>query len=594
MQTKVLSAVLVILNLIVYAQTRDFDFIRFDDDLYITDNAQVQAGLTVDSLRYAFTAEVASMTLPVTILSHMLDVELFGLNPGGHHLSSLFLHGLNSLLLFAFLLLATQRRWPSFFVAAVFAVHPLHVESVAWISDRKDLLSATFWLLALMAYARYVRSPGAGRMALVTALFLLSLLSKTMAVTLPFVLLLLDIWPFARVELSWNSIRTHGSLVREKTPLFILTLLACFATLYVQEGGGAVRLLEEVTAGQRLANAAAGYGAYIRQTFLPFGLGIFYPPGEASLSSGATVFGLVALVAGAVAALRFRAKAPWVFVGWFWYVGMLTPVIGLVQVGEQAHADRYTYLPQTGIAIVVVWSVAQALARSRIPKAPRLAVAAGGLAILVLTVLSYRQASLWTHTVPLFKHTLKVCGPSGVIANNLGTHYLEAGDAAVAADYFRLAIGADSGYFRAHYNLGVIENNAGRFDRAVPHFEDALEIAPDYPDANVALALALLRLGRPEKALEHAKMGMARGPLQYKAFTYAGMALDRLERPQEALAQLEAAVRLNPKDKFTHYNAAVMSRKLDDFPSAERHYRSALAIDPNFKEAQQGLRSVTR
>ncbi|HSG00636.1 MAG TPA: hypothetical protein VLA20_05875, partial [Vicinamibacterales bacterium] len=374
------SLALVVVNLWVYAAVRQHGFVAFDDPQYVSANRQVSTGLTLENIVWALQSGEHGNWHPLTWMSHMMDVELFGLEAGGHHLTSVAIHILNTLLLLALLLLLTGARWRSALVAALFAVHPMHVESVAWIAERKDVLSALFWTGTLLAYVAYVREPGRRRYAAVVALFAAGLMSKPMVVTLPCVLLLLDMWPLGRIAPS-GRLSAWWPLVREKLPLFAMTAAASFVTFSVQRASGAVRTLEALSPLERLQTAAVGYQTYIARLFWPHDMAVLYPFPE-SISTARTATATVGLLALTWLAVRERRTRPWFLVGWFWFLGTLVPVSGLVQVGSQPFADRFTYIPYTGLFVVLVWGVAELARRpaTRASAAVTAALVLGALA----------------------------------------------------------------------------------------------------------------------------------------------------------------------------------------------------------------------
>ena len=429
-------------------------FVRFDDHGYVYENSMVVQGLTADGVRWAFTTGHMFNWHPLTWLSHMADVELYGLDPAGHHATSLLLHAANAILLFLVLRRMTGRFWPAFAAAALWAVHPLRVESVAWVAERKDVLSAFFALGALHFYRR--------RMAWTALAFALSLLAKPSWVTLPFLLLLLDVWPLRR----WPG-ESPAALVREKVPLFLLAALSCVATFVAQHVGGAVQSFADYPFGVRLANAAVACAQYVLALAWPFGLSVFYPhPGAAlpAAASGAAAAGL-ALVS--FLALRAFRRRPWWTVGWLWFLGSLVPMIGLVQVGWQARADRYTYLPHVGLIVALVWTAAEAahgVGRRRI-----LAVVSGLLAV-ALVLLARRQTAVWRDSETLFRHAIELRADNAL----------------------------------AQYNLGTLQAQQGRFAEALPRLRLALRAYPERADVlnNLAWLLASDPASAPEQMQE--------------------------------------------------------------------------------------------
>jgi len=426
---------LTITTIIVYWQVRTYDFINCDDNLYVIENPSVFSGLTFKNVIWAFTDAHAGNWHPVTWLSHMLDCQVFGLNPGRHHLTNLFFHIANTLLLFLILRMMTGALWQSGFVAALFALHPLHVESVAWIAERKDVLSTFFWMLTMYSYVRYVRAPGLERYWPVLLFFILGLMAKPMLVTLPFVLLLLDYWPLGRFNAGASHKNTSAvaGLIREKIPLFVFVAASCSITFFVQKSSGAVRSLEDFSFTVRLANALVSYGGYLAKMVWPHSLAIFYPhPG---MPSALKIAGACLMLIGiSYVAVKTASKHPYMIVGWLWYVGTLVPVIGLVQVGPQAMADRYTYIPLIGIFIMIAWGIPEAVASWR-QKRVCLPVLGIG-AVILLSALTWGQAAYWKNSHTLFKHAISVTEKNYTIHYNLGIALFDQGGKTEAITHF--------------------------------------------------------------------------------------------------------------------------------------------------------------
>ena len=403
---------LVIATLAVYWQVRNYSFVNYDDHMYVTQNHNVQAGLTLESITWSFTTIQASNWHPLTWISHMLDCQLYGMNPGRHHLTNVLLHILNSLLLFLVFMRMTGKLWQSGFVAALFALHPLHVESVAWISERKDVLSTFFWMLSLWGYLRYVERPGACRYLLLFFLFILGLMTKPMLVTLPFVLLLLDYWPLNRFQFGSSGDCNYSiqrpfdfGLVWEKTPLFLLAAVSSVMTYIVQKSGGAVNSLATIPFHDRIANAIVSYVSYIGKMIWPDNLAVFYPYPKSILLWKVAGAGLLLVVVSVVIFRMVRTK-PYFAVGWLWYIGTLVPVIGLVQVGSQGMADRYTYVPLIGIFVIIAWGVPDFMPKWRYKKIGFTVTIAAILAIIMIT--TRLQIRYWSDSLTLFKHAFEV------------------------------------------------------------------------------------------------------------------------------------------------------------------------------------------
>lgn len=484
---------LIVVIAVAYAQVGTFDFNNYDDNLYVTQNDHVQAGLTLDSIKWAMTAAVAANWTPVTLLSHMLDCQLFHLQGGMHHLMNVVLHMLASLMLFLMLERATGARWPSAFAAFVFALHPLHVESVAWVAERKDVLSALLFFLALYAYVYYVEHPGIRRYLLVVAAFCLGLMAKPMLVTFPFVLLLFDLWPCGTTSRPRN-----WRLLLEKLPLFALSATASVLTFYVQRSGEAVRAFPLPV---RIENALIAYVAYLGQTFWPARLAVLYPyqTQPSVWQAGASA---VLLLAISVCAIRWWRTRPYLATGWFWYLGMLVPVIGLVQVGNQSRADRYMYLPMVGLLMMIAWGAADIIARW--PQTKVGFGAAAALSCAACMVVAMAQVEYWQNSGTLFQRAVDVTEGNYIAEYNLG-HYLVnhfAGPQSIP--HFEAALRYKPDYVQAESNLGmVMAATPGRMPDAIRHFEAAVRLQPDLIEAQYNLGLALSLVGRTSEAITH-------------------------------------------------------------------------------------------
>jgi protein O-mannosyl-transferase len=532
---------LVAITWIVFGQTLRHDFVNFDDHVYVYENAVVSRGLSLSNVVWAFTHPHARNWHPLTTLSHMLDCQLFGLKPGGHHFTNVLLHTIAAVLLFILVQQVTRNLWPSAFVGAVFAIHPLHVESVAWIAERKDVLSAVFFMLTLGAYFRYVRAPSPTRYATISILFALGLMSKPMLVTVPLVLLLLDYWPLRR-EQSWPKLLT------EKIPLFVLSAASCFITLLVQRGNTAIDQLPFLW---RLNNAIVSYIVYLWQMIWPAKLAVFYPHPNNSLSLWQIVGAFLVLGAITCSVIMLRRTRPYLCVGWFWYVIMLLPVIGLVQVGEQARADRYTYLPQIGLCVAASWLIVD-LARQRHYRRSILATGA----IVIALLLSWRasvQASYWKNSESLWNHALAVTSNNDVAHNNVGSLLMRRGQLDEAIAHFETALKIRSQSAESHYNLGLalIHNNLANalvrkrlLDEAIPHYEKAVALRPDYADAQYNFGIALSRAGRLDEAIGHWRETLSIQPNDTEAHVTLADALVRRGEVGEAMTHYEKALQL--------------------------------------------------
>jgi len=563
---------------IVYARTLHNEFVNFDDDKYVTENPNVRGGLTVRSIKWAFTATEAANWHPLTWLSHIIDCRFFGLNPKWHHLVNLLFHIANTLLLFWVLKDATGALWQSVFVAAAFALHPLHVESVAWIAERKDVLSTMFWLLTMASYLRYVRQRSIAWYIGTLFLFAMGLMAKPMLVTLPFVLLLLDYWPLRRL---------NRNTIYEKTPFFAFSAVSSAVTFFVQRSAGAVSSLEKLSLDNRIANALVSYLGYIGKMMYPGHLGVLYPYrhlGSFVQQPMAAIFALAFITA---VIIYYSRRYRYLFVGWFWYLGTLVPVIGLVQVGDQALADRYTYVPLMGLFIIVAWGLPELLAGWRYQKAT-LCISAATV-LFVLSICTYHQLRYWRNNITLFEHTLAVTGDNSKIQNNLGNVLASTGRLDEAIGHYNEALRIRPNYAEARYNLAKALQSQGRIDEAVNHLNEALSIKPDYADAHINLGIILKSAGKVDEAISHYQQAIKTRPDSAEAYYNLGNALKSAGRLDEAVGNYEKALQLNPNDTeiCNNMGSALQSQgKLDE---AIGYYRRSVTIDPNYAAAHNNL-----
>ena len=552
-----IAAVLALAAFLLYVPTFSHGFVAYDDDQYVTNNPVVQRGLTPEGVRWAFTTTHFANWLPVTWLSHMLDVSLFGLEGGGHHASSAVLHGANAGLLFLLLCGMTGLRWPSLAAAVLFAVHPLRVESVAWVAERKDVLAATFFLLTLLAYRRYVRAPAAGRYVLVAVMYALGLMSKTMLVTLPFLLLVLDWWPLRRLrsghaEAPEGARLSVGRLVLEKLPLLGLAMIASAWTVALQGAGGALELGERLTLGQRLANAPVSVVRYIGKTVWPTDLAVFYPhPGSWPTWMVAASVAVVIVIT--LLAWLVRRRMPYVMVGWLWFLGMLVPVIGVIQAGLQSIADRYTYLPGIGLLIAACWAGFAFIRARRIN--PTASIAVVGAIAMVLAVLSVSQQRTWATTLTLFRHALRATDENWLAHLKVATELSQAGDVDRAAEHFRESVRINPNYAETWINWGNLLLRQRRYPEATARYRQGIGLRPQYTEGHIGLGTAL--------ALEG-------------------------DYP-DAERSFREALRLRPTSALAMVNLAGALRNQGKLPEALAMYRRALAIEPNNPRAQRGV-----
>lgn len=475
---------------IVFFQVYSFDFINYDDPAYVYENPNIQSGITFETIKWAFSATRCSNWHPLTWLSHSLDWQIFGFNPGGHHYTNLIFHIINTLLVFAVFKQMTRTVWPSAFVAALFGLHPLHVESVAWIAERKDLLSTFFWLLVIWAYARYAAKPKITGYLLVALFFIFGLMSKPMVATLPFILLLLDYWPLGRIE-KFNRRRIYR-LIGEKVPLFILSAVSGMITFFAQQGSGAVMELGTFPLKLRIGNAFVSYIEYIWKTVWPVRLAIFYPYPSSGISVLYIVISIAVLLAVTILVVRFGSKHRYLITGWFWYLITLLPVIGLIQVGRQAMADRYSYISLTGLFIIVAWGAPELSGRWRYKKA--ILFISALLAISAMSVRTCFQLGYWRNSETLFRRTLEVT------EDNYMAHFCIAGPLSEQGRFDEVIyhcsqairiepnfVNAVEGLALAHNNLGEELYEQGKYDEAIEHFNKALQVKPNYEQARINL-----------------------------------------------------------------------------------------------------------
>jgi tetratricopeptide (TPR) repeat protein len=663
--------------MIAFWQVNQCDFINYDDPIYVTDNIHVKSGITLGSIQWAFTTGHSANWHPVTWMSHMLDVQLFGLKPRWHHLTNLLFHIANTLLLFFVFLRMTKAPWKSAFVAALFALHPLHVESVAWVAERKDVLSTFFWMLTMAAYIHYVehrtedgekwtgilRFPSSVfRYSAVLIFFALGLMAKPMLVTLPFVLLLLDYWPLQRFEpkksaqqfrtevnksLTANkrkgkSSRKHTTsrsveleekpadhkyqwalirpLLREKIPLFALAVVSSIVTFIVQQKGGAVKSIEAISPGVRIANAFVSYIIYIGKTIWPVNLAVFYPhPGSFPLWQ--PLGAVLLLTAVTISVIRTAKRLPCLTMGWLWFTGTLVPVIGIVQVGTQAMADRYTYIPLIGLFIMAAWGIPELLKKWQPTHPPRKETlfASSALVLLSLFMVTRTQVGYWRNSIALYDHGLKVTSHNDVILCNRGFAYGKLGNQRQAiSDYDRaieinpkyadaysnrgIAYGelgnqrqAISDYDRAieinpkdvesYNNRGVVYRKLGDYKRAIEDYDRAIEINPKSVEPYYNRGFAYGELGDHRQAIENYTMAIEINPELALAYINRGAAYRELGNLRQAISDFDKAVENNPELALAYINRGAAYRELGNLRQAISDYNRAIEINPDYAKA---------
>jgi tetratricopeptide (TPR) repeat protein len=577
---------LLLLTAAVYGRVGGFGFVSYDDDLYLTANQVVREGLTLSGAAWAMTAFHAANWHPLTWLSLMLDVSLFGARPGPIHLANVGWHAAAAVLLFVVLRGMTGALWMSALAAALFAVHPLHVESVAWVAERKDVLSGFFFMLVLGAYLGHVRRPGPGRYALTALSLGLGLMAKPMLVTVPPLLLLLDWWPLGRLGTRSGGAVPVRRVLIEKVPLLAMAAISAALTMAAQSRGGAIAPMEGMPWVPRFGNALVAMASYLDKTFRPVGLAVFYPHQGVFLEGWRMALSAVVVVGVTVAALALRRRSPAATTGWLWFCGMLVPVLGLVQAGGQAMADRYTYLPLVGIFVALVWSARAVVGNP----ARRGGAALLALAILaVLSTVAFRQTGFWRDSRSLFTRAVDVTKRNWLAHNSLGAVLAASGETDEAVRHFRESIRIAPGHPKAHYNLGVLQAGRGRWAEGEAHLKRALELNPGYTEA--LLELAASRERRGDLAGAQAGYGelLRRRPDDPRALLGLGSILGRRGRTAEALPLLDRAVALDPGSVSARLDRGNTRLAAGRPREAEEDYRAALVLDPSLALARNNL-----
>jgi len=604
MKKKLLITSLLLLgSLVGYWRVAGNQFIQsFDDAEYITQNAQIQNGLTVDGIKWAFTSGYAANWHPVTWISHMLDIQFFGLNPAGHHLMSLLLHLANTVILFFLLNRMTGGLWQSAFVAAIFALHPLHVESVAFVAERKDVLSTLFLLLTTWAYLLWTKRPTRRRYTSMMLLYALGLMTKPMLVTLPFVLLLLDYWPLSRMTarsdertkttratstIRW---RTLLPLISEKFPLFLLAAASGVVTMVVQRQYTAVQSTDVFPMTTRIANALASYLQYLEKTVWPENLAFYYPHQGESLPVWQLPVALVILVAIMALVFRVRYSKPYLAVGWLWYLGTLVPVIGLVQVGGQALADRYMYVPMIGLLLMAAWGINDVTSRWA-HRRTTVAIASGGL-MIVLIILTQKQVGFWGNSFTLLQRAVDVTENNWLAHNNLGFAYFQQGKMDDALSHLGEAVRINPNYTQAHINMAIVLDGQGRTKEAREHYIAALRLNNNLPEAHCNVGIGFYREGRNEEAISHYVEALRLKPDFFEAHVNLATALVDRGEVDQALKHYSVALKINNNLPEVHFVAAVHYQGQGQIQEAISHYGEALRLKPDYTLAHINLGSV--
>ncbi|HEY6332328.1 MAG TPA: tetratricopeptide repeat protein [Blastocatellia bacterium] len=621
---------LIVITVMAYWQVRGLLFVTYDDREYITENFRVQAGLSWGNILWTSTAVVASHWAPVTLLSHMAACQVFGLKPEGHHLVNLALHIANVLLLFWVLQLATGLLWRSAFVAAIFALHPLNVESVAWVAERKNVLSTFFLLLTIWAYVHYTRSPGWRRYVVVLACFTLGLMSKPMLVTVPFLLLLLDYWPLARWKAGPDAVtrsmfagkqsETAGQaaiagspdtrepgrwplhrLLLEKAPLLLLTVFSCVMTM--RSIGDTLYSPPVAPLRSQFSNAIISYVVYLYKCIWPTRLAVFYPFQKAPFAFWEVAVAAAGLTAMSVIALLMAAQFKFVVCGWFWYLVSLAPVIGFIQAGYQSRADRYAYVPLIGIFIILVWTAAEVSNRVQLARLPLLAL--GGCILAIMITLTVGQVSFWHDSVTLFHHAEQVTSDNYIAYSNLGYMYMMSGDLDDAAAEYSRTDPSDPTYADAQENLGVVSLRKGEMSQAIDHLKTAIEVNPRSFEAYNRLGIALANAGQRDQAADCFRKALAIKPDQPSAYANMGSIAEQKGDLDESSFFYEKAIDLiraaqdngnnseNGMAESIHLRLAELSIKRGDLNQAKEHFNAILRLDPNSAAAREGVDRVS-
>lgn len=616
---------LAMITFVAYYQVLSHDFIRYDDDVYVFENSNVTSGISIESAKWALTTPKASNWHPLTWLSHMLDCQLFDLNPGLHHLTNLFFHIANTLLLFAVFKNATSRIWTSAFVAAIFALHPLHIESVAWVAERKDLLSTFFWLLTMLTYLYYTERKTITRYALSLLFFALGLMAKPMLVTLPFVLLLFDYWPLERFSFTKDKFKNITRLIIEKIPFFLITIASCIITFFVQKGGGAVLKMEVLGINSRIRNAIVSYVVYIEKMFWPRPLAVLYPlsitPQPILI---VTISALILLTLTAVL-LYLGLKKKYLLFGWLWYIGTLVPVIGLIQVGVQAHADRYTYIPLIGLFVIIAWSIPDLLAK--LPNRKFILTTSALIILAASTIATFAHLKHWKNSITLFAHTLSVTENNYIMHSNYGNVLKDQGKVYQAIEHFNKALRIKPDFTDVNVNLGNALADLDRFDEAIHNYKKAINAKPNFEKAHYNLAVALAKKGQKDQAIKEYNKTLELDPGNFDAWKnlgtllsekgdylnaaqcfekaielkpnfivaqgQLGLALANLGKTDQAIEKILLVLEVFPEDVEMHFNLGYLYQKQGKIQQAINQYQKALQIDPGYQKAKQFLDQIT-
>jgi len=588
MRTPLLGLLLFFGTAALYVPALKNGFVNYDDPAYVTQNPQVAEGLTARSLAWAFASTAEANWHPLTWISHMLDVQAFGMSPEGHHAQSVFWHAVNVVLLFLLLTKATGFAGRSAVVAALFAAHPLNVESVAWIAERKTVLCTFFFLLALGAYGWYAKRPRAGRYLLVAIVFALALIAKPMAITLPFALLLIDFWPLQRFPAT-----SFERLSIEKIPLFLLSVGSAVITVYAQRAGGAVGSDQLLPLPIRCKNAIFSSWIYLQKAVWPSRLAVFYPHPEASLELWKVVAAAVVLIGITALFWRLRHRR-YLMVGWLWFLGTLVPVIGIVQVGRQAWADRYAYIPLWGLFVIAVWLASAAANRFSLSRAAQVAVASAVL--LACSVATHIQIGYWRNSYALFTHAIEVTQANPIAEGNLGSALMEMGRPDLAQAHLERAIQLMPTLAAAHYNLGMLWHRENELEKAAAEYQLAARYASDQreaPQSHNNLGVLLSQTGRKDEAAAQFTQAISANPQEQNSLIGRGMIEYDSGRLDAALQDFAQAAQVAPSAPADYWQGRVLQDK-GELAAAVVEYQAALKIAPEFADAQVRLQSLEK
>lgn len=598
-QTLLALLVLVALTFGLYSTSLHNQFVNYDDPAYVIENPHVNSGLSIQNIRWALTATASDNWHPLTWISHMTDVTLFGLKPAGHHLDSLIWHLLNVVLLFLLLRAATGYFLRSFVVAALFAVCPLNVESVAWVAERKTLICTTFLLLALFAYGWYARRPSAGRYCALLGLFALGLMAKPMVITLPFALVLVDYWPLNRIKLQDSGSKSDqsgaiglGKLIVEKIPLLLLSVASAVVTIYAQRAGGATRGFgTPIPLRERLANAVVSYALYFWKAVWPSRLAVFYPHPEGSLPIWEVATAAALILAISVGVWRWRERR-YLVTGWLWFLGTLVPVLGIVQVGRQAMADRYAYIPFIGLFVMLVWLAAEAA--GKLPSARWILASASAIAIVGYACVTFVQIGYWRTSEALFTHAIDVTERNGMAEENLGVAYLQVQRPDLAFDHLKAAVEYMPDFSTAHYDYGTVLQQAGRMDKAMDEYNFALRTTGDTEEAariHNNIGSILLQRNSLDEALREYNLALQLDPNQLSSLLGRGTVEFRQAHLELAEQDFSRLLQIHPTPLAWYSMGRTL--ELEGKPQqAANAYQEALNLAPNFTAAQQRLDAI--